>query len=450
MQRLVSGAVVLCWGLLSANGAWGITFPQWASNQGYDPNDVMPSILNASSSHIDSLAGIDNYDWTTTPTTELNLTLNNLTGIPSVSFSSLTGLATLDLSRNEIAAIAQDGFQGLTNLTELLLNGNSLTSISAEHLSGLPNLTDLKLNGNDFTTFTSGTFSGQQNLNLLWLQNNAMLEELNFTGAEFSNLVSFTLVDNENITEVSLRHAALNQSSLSNLMDGGNETRIGIGEIDGITELDMSGFNFGPISDLSPLYLMDDLTDLWLPHASNLDANDLDQWLDDLDTIEGTGTEGALYMTQADFDALDSAGSGLLSAWDAEPGHHVEFVIPGDFDLDGDADGDDFLLWQQGGSPEPLTQWDLNDWEIDYGTAPMPVLSQDGDFDEDGDVDGDDFLVWQQGGSPLPLSESDLLDWESNFGFEPLSAGLGAVPEPSALLLAAIASLFAVSRRRLS
>ena len=39
---------------------------------------------------------------------------------------------------------------------------------------------------------------------------------------------------------------------------------IGIGELDGITELDLSGVDFGNITDLGPLYVMDDLTDLWL------------------------------------------------------------------------------------------------------------------------------------------------------------------------------------------
>jgi hypothetical protein len=52
----------------------------------------------------------------------------------------------------------------------------------------------------------------------------------------------------------------------------------------------------------------------------------LDLLLDNLETIEGTDTEGILYMTQVDFDAFNTAGGGLLAAWDAEPGHHVQFV----------------------------------------------------------------------------------------------------------------------------
>ncbi len=58
--------------------------------------------------------------------------------------------------------------------------------------------------------------------------------------------------------------------------------------------------------------------------------------------------------------------------------------------------------------------------------------SIDGDFDIDGDVNGLDFLLWQQGGSPDPLSQSDLADWEVNYGaVAPLTATSTLVPEPS-------------------
>jgi hypothetical protein len=60
--------------------------------------------------------------------------------------------------------------------------------------------------------------------------------------------------------------------------------------------------------------------------------------------------------------------------------------------------------------------------------------TQAGDFDEDGDVDGRDFLEWQRGNSPNPLSASDLSDWQTNYGFGTLAATT-AVPEPSCLAL---------------
>ena len=67
-----------------------------------------------------------------------------------------------------------------------------------------------------------------------------------------------------------------------------------------------------------------------------------------------------------------------------------------------------------------------------------------GDFDIDGDVDGFDFLEWQRGKSPFPLSRSDLAAWESNYGWvAPLAAtissraraGWGIAHGPGHLLL---------------
>jgi len=52
--------------------------------------------------------------------------------------------------------------------------------------------------------------------------------------------------------------------------------------------------------------------------------------------------------------------------------------LVGDFESDGDVDGDDLDLW-----------------EIGYGTPSGAALS-DGDADGDGDVDGSDFLAWQR------------------------------------------------------
>ncbi|MBN2292689.1 MAG: SBBP repeat-containing protein, partial [Pirellulales bacterium] len=43
-------------------------------------------------------------------------------------------------------------------------------------------------------------------------------------------------------------------------------------------------------------------------------------------------------------------------------------------------------------------------------------LSLPADLDDDGDVDGADFLAWQRGESPDPLSSSDLASWQATFG----------------------------------
>ena len=60
------------------------------------------------------------------------------------------------------------------------------------------------------------------------------------------------------------------------------------------------------------------------------------------------------------------------------------------------------------------------------------MTTVDGDFDSDGDVDGQDFLQWQRSG----LSQTDLDAWTNNYG-----ADLGSVvsiPEPSSKVLVII------------
>lgn len=98
---------------------------------------------------------------------------------------------------------------------------------------------------------------------------------------------------------------------------------------------------------------------------------------------------------------------------------------------------------------------DANDGFTDIAITPYPsdhravVVEFDlnfvsGDFDNDGDVDGQDFLVWQRGDSPRPLSAEDLADWQASYGTGSLAAR-HAVPEPSSWLLIVIACLFIVS-----
>ena len=73
--------------------------------------------------------------------------------------------------------------------------------------------------------------------------------------------------------------------------------------------------------------------------------------------------------------------------------------LQGDFDLDNDVDGDDFLIWQRGS-----------------GTLAEASVT-DGDADLDGDVDSDDLAIWQ-----------------ANYGLV-VGASVAAVPEPSSIVL---------------
>jgi hypothetical protein len=71
-----------------------------------------------------------------------------------------------------------------------------------------------------------------------------------------------------------------------------------------------------------------------------------------------------------------------------------------------------------------------------------------GDFDMDTDIDGFDFLSWQGGETPNQFA--DYADWETNFGMPaPLLAATTAVPEPSTMTLLCLAGLaFLRGRKR--
>ena len=152
----------------------------------------------------------------------------------------------------------------------------------------------------------------------------------------------------------------------------------------------------------------------------------------------------------AEFDVLNVLGDvtlggsldvSLLNPFSLSPGQSFEIIdvggsLSGSFlglaegGLVGNFGGTNLLITYAGG--------DGND------VALLSALP--GDFDIDGDVDGFDFLQWQRGESPDPLSQSDLADWEMNYGaVAPLSAASTAVPEPMTwigLLIGIMALLF--------
>jgi hypothetical protein len=99
-----------------------------------------------------------------------------------------------------------------------------------------------------------------------------------------------------------------------------------------------------------------------------------------------------------------------------------------------------------GGPPAGGTETDLNSagqialiaGDDVWLATPRPY----GDHDNDGNVDGHDFLAWQRGESPDPLSSIDLADWRTNFGAPfPAATTSTAVPEPAttAILIIAVA-----------
>lgn len=161
--------------------------------------------------------------------------------------------------------------------------------------------------------------------------------------------------------------------------------------------------------------------------------------LADFDTLIITGTaslDGTLSVQLGD-DFTPTAGErfDILTAIDGVTGTFTNLLLP---DLGG------FLTFS------PLYEANI----VALTIVPLSV-SLPGDFDGDGDVDGRDFLVWQRGGSPNPLSAEDLAEWQAYAAGElgNFAAMSVSVPEPAtgvSLLLGTTLLLGRRSRLRFS
>lgn len=121
--------------------------------------------------------------------------------------------------------------------------------------------------------------------------------------------------------------------------------------------------------------------------------------------------------------------------------------LPADFNLDGNVDGQDFLIWQRNyATPNPTFQQgdangdglvdtqDLAIWYSSYG-AGSGNKNYCSDFNRDGIVSGTDFLIWQRNvgmehcasrfegdaNGDGAVDSCDLAIWQAEYGGGPLA-----------------------------
>ncbi|MDZ4657429.1 MAG: spondin domain-containing protein [Bythopirellula sp.] len=148
-----------------------------------------------------------------------------------------------------------------------------------------------------------------------------------------------------------------------------------------------------------------------------------------------------------------------ISSFDTRTGG--EWVSSAHFDLPvWDAGTDDGITFEAPNLPAPVRQpIHLLDTFPFEGTGPVATFDLrlvevaelvvlPGDFDLDGDVDGRDFLLWQRGGSPNAFSATDLAAWQNNHGSPPPLAASLTVPEPNTAILLLVGMMVVKSCHR--
>jgi hypothetical protein len=154
---------------------------------------------------------------------------------------------------------------------------------------------------------------------------------------------------------------------------------------------------------------------------------------DGLDGVQWAPTEVVLTRLVNQI-PVTSMSSGTLS-----PNRFVDMHF---FDIIDAQPGDQFLFSARAAAPGSTAG--ISGFSFDIV---IPFVPSGADFDGDGKVTGRDFLVWQRGDSPNPLSSEDLQLWQNQYGTSPLTA-TQAVPEPTTVLIFGMALLAAATTRR--
>ena len=175
---------------------------------------------------------------------------NPLTSIPVGTFADLGSLYSLGLYYGQLT-ILQDGvFNGLGHLSVLDVSQNLLTAVADHVFAGLGNLETLALQGNLLTALTEGVFTGLSSLGVLYLNGNLLTAVPDGVFADTKALQQLELWDNR-LTVISdnafagmsiLGIISLRRNRLTSIQDG---------IFDGLTRLTQLFLNINHLATIS-------------------------------------------------------------------------------------------------------------------------------------------------------------------------------------------------------
>ncbi|MGH0136440.1 UNVERIFIED_CONTAM: hypothetical protein FKN15_049909 [Acipenser sinensis] len=126
-----------------------------------------------------------------------DLSMNNITQLPTSALFNLHFLEELRLAGNDLTHIPKGALSGLFNLKVLMLQNNQLRQVPSEALQNLRNLQSLRLDANHIYSVPHNSFSGLSSLRHLWLDDNSLTEVPVQGLSSLSSLQAMTLALNK-------------------------------------------------------------------------------------------------------------------------------------------------------------------------------------------------------------------------------------------------------------
>lgn len=312
--------------------------------------------------------------------------------------------------------------------------GGAVTSVSASIVGGPINSTDDA--GNPGITTGTPAASGLIISEIMY--NPRSTPDANWEWVEIYNNTGGTIdfgatpyvLDDDDLGPIGAANVAsgtLANGSTAILFNGGALTQQNM--IDAWDPGGAGGTLFIPVADFPALGNSGDTVAVW---------DDFATYTDD----EAAGiTTNAVSVIDYDDDGLlwpqdNGSGSIVLTDLALDQNDGLSWLISGPFDPFGSFNASPVL-----GTVEVHGGGDMGSPGTFDTSAPSA------DFDNDGDVDGTDFLVWQQGFGTT-FDTNDLATWQNQFGSTPSNAVIGTVPEPTSMALLGLAIGLASFRRR--